>query len=148
MSAHVAKAGARFEDLEAAWDWVLKLRDEQASQEDLATWLQWYEADERHRQAFEEMQAFWHDSGRLAEGDLARLLDAPPPLPAAPLRPARRTALWAASRWHAPPRLPPSSSRSGASLRMRRRASRLRRPSSAKRSWSTARASRWRRAPW
>jgi transmembrane sensor len=56
-------------ELEAAWLWVLRLRDEQATQEVLAEWLRWYQADERHRLAFEEMQSFWHESGRLIGDD-------------------------------------------------------------------------------
>ncbi|MBL8266527.1 FecR family protein [Steroidobacter sp.] len=55
--------------LDAAWRWVLRLRDEQATPEDLAEWLQWYEADESHRAAFEEMQSFWHETGHLVAGD-------------------------------------------------------------------------------
>lgn len=62
------EAHARVEDLTVAWDWVLRLREESASQDDLAEWLQWYEADDRHREAFEEMQALWHESARLGEG--------------------------------------------------------------------------------
>lgn len=61
-------------DLEAAWRWVLRLRDEQTTAEDLAEWLQWYEADERHRRAFEEMQSFWHETGKLADDDAASVL--------------------------------------------------------------------------
>ncbi|MFC4313916.1 FecR family protein [Steroidobacter flavus] len=58
-------------ELEAAWLWVLRLRDEQATQDDLAEWLRWYQADERHRLAFEEMQSFWHECGRLIGDDEA-----------------------------------------------------------------------------
>lgn len=58
-------------ELAAAWNWVLRLREDDASQEVLAEWLQWYEADERHKQAFEEMQAFWRESGRIVEGPRA-----------------------------------------------------------------------------
>lgn len=56
-------------ELEAAWLWVLRLRDEQVTQEVLAQWLHWYQADERHRLAFEEMQSFWHECGRLIGDD-------------------------------------------------------------------------------
>jgi transmembrane sensor len=56
-------------ELEAAWRWVLRLRDEDATQEDLTEWLRWYQEDERHRVAFEEMQSFWHESGRLVGDD-------------------------------------------------------------------------------
>lgn len=60
-------SAAEVADLDAAWHWVLRLRDERATAEDLAAWLQWYEADERHRRAFDEMQAFWHETGKLAD---------------------------------------------------------------------------------
>ncbi|MBL8270960.1 FecR family protein [Steroidobacter sp.] len=53
--------------LSDASDWLLRLRDEQASPEDMAQWLQWYEADERHKQAFDEMQALWNEAGRLPD---------------------------------------------------------------------------------
>lgn len=58
-------------ELEAAWRWVLRLRDEQATQEDLTEWLRWYQEDERHRAAFEEMQSFWHESGKLVDDEPA-----------------------------------------------------------------------------
>lgn len=58
-------------ELEAAWLWVLRLRDEQATQEVLTEWLSWYQADERHRLAFEEMQSFWHECGALIGEDEA-----------------------------------------------------------------------------
>lgn len=58
-------------ELEAAWRWVLRLRDEQATQDDLNEWLRWYQADERHRAAFEEMQSFWHECGKLIDDEPA-----------------------------------------------------------------------------
>lgn len=58
--------------LTAAWDWVLRLRDDKASPEDLSAWLEWYEADERNKVAFEEMQALWRQTGRL---DVQQLLN-------------------------------------------------------------------------
>ncbi len=89
---------SRIDDLAVAWEWVLRLREDDASPEHLAEWLQWYEADPRHREAFEEMQAFWREAGQLAEnpGDVAELLDSAPRAegPASPMRmPARRHAL-------------------------------------------------------
>lgn len=51
----------------AAWDWVLRLQDEAVSQEDLAEWLRWYEADEQHKEAFDDMQAFWQQIDRVTE---------------------------------------------------------------------------------
>jgi len=58
-------------ELEAAWRWVLRLRGEQATQEDLTEWLRWYQEDERHRAAFEEMQSFWHETGKLVDDEPA-----------------------------------------------------------------------------
>lgn len=52
----------------AAWDWLLRLREEAVTQDDLTNWLRWYEADERHKQAFDEAQAFWHSSAQALEG--------------------------------------------------------------------------------
>jgi transmembrane sensor len=52
----------------AAWDWLLRLREEAVTQDDLTQWLRWYEADERHKQAFDEAQAFWHSSAQALEG--------------------------------------------------------------------------------
>jgi transmembrane sensor len=58
-------------ELEAAWRWVLRLRDEQATQDDLTEWLRWYQEDERNRVAFEEMQSFWHECGKLVDDEPA-----------------------------------------------------------------------------
>jgi transmembrane sensor len=66
------------QQLAAAWEWVLRLRDDDALHDDLIEWVSWYEADDRHKQAFAEMQALWRESGRLIEGpnglSLAQLL--------------------------------------------------------------------------
>jgi transmembrane sensor len=81
-------------ELEAAWLWVVKLRDERATQEDVAQWLLWYQADERHRLAFEEMQSFWHESGRLIGDDesasVAALLAGRESMPDERTQPGRR----------------------------------------------------------
>ncbi|WP_126952790.1 FecR/PupR family sigma factor regulator, partial [Xanthomonas vesicatoria] len=70
----------------AAWDWLLRLREEAVTQDDLTQWLRWYEADERHKQAFDEAQAFWHSSGQALEGPgaltVADLLNRPAAAPA------------------------------------------------------------------
>ena len=75
------------QQLAAAWEWVLRLRDDSvAMEEDVVEWVSWYEADDRHKQAFAEMQALWRESGRLMEAPngltLEQLLGpthAPPP---------------------------------------------------------------------
>jgi transmembrane sensor len=53
--------------LAVAWDWVLRLRQDSVSQDDLTAWLSWYEADERNKAAFEDMQAFWQQIDQVTE---------------------------------------------------------------------------------
>ena len=60
--------------LREAWHWVLRLREPTVTQDDMAAWLRWYDAEERHKAAFEEMQSFWQQIDRVAEE--------PDPLPA------------------------------------------------------------------
>jgi transmembrane sensor len=43
--------------LSCAWDWVLRLRRESPSQDELNQWLIWYESDERNKQAFDQARA-------------------------------------------------------------------------------------------
>jgi transmembrane sensor len=43
--------------LTSAWDWVLRLRRESPSQDELNQWLIWYESDERNKQAFDQASA-------------------------------------------------------------------------------------------
>jgi transmembrane sensor len=65
-------------ELSIAWDWVLRLRDDAVTQDNLNEWLRWYEADERHRDAFEEMQTLWRGAAQVIDGPgaptIARLL--------------------------------------------------------------------------
>lgn len=63
----VDKSGTDTARLTVAWKWVLRLRQDSVGQDDLAEWLGWYEADERNKDAFEEMQAFWRDLDRVAD---------------------------------------------------------------------------------
>lgn len=62
----------RVRRLSEATDWLLRLRlhDGDADETTVNDWLSWYEGDERHRQVFDEMQALWTTSGRLATGAL------------------------------------------------------------------------------
>ncbi len=46
--------------------WVMRLRDESVTEEDIGAWMEWYEHDERNKKAFDEMQEFWHFTGGLA----------------------------------------------------------------------------------
>lgn len=82
------------DELATAWGWVLRLREDQASAEDLAAWLQWYEADERHKQAFEEMQALWHGAGELDVETLSGVSRACPDTARAVRASARRAPKW------------------------------------------------------
>lgn len=43
--------------LDQAWDWVLRLRGESPSQDELNEWLTWYESDARNKQAFDQASA-------------------------------------------------------------------------------------------
>ncbi len=102
--------------LATAWDWLLRLREETVTPNDLAEWLRWYEADERHKQAFEKVQAFWRS---------LEVLQGPERLPFAEVREERprfnfRAVRFAAgfllalavgvtvARWPRAPRLSPS----------------------------------------
>jgi transmembrane sensor len=50
----------------AAMDWIQRLKDESATEKEVADWLVWYESDERHRLAFDELQSFWIATGPLS----------------------------------------------------------------------------------
>jgi transmembrane sensor len=50
----------------AAMDWIQRLQDDSAAEKDVADWLAWYERDERHRQAFDDLQRFWIRTGQLS----------------------------------------------------------------------------------
>jgi len=60
--------------LEAATEWMLRLRDDTASEQEIVRWVQWCEADPRNQQAFDRVRGFWQVSGALAQevvnGDL------------------------------------------------------------------------------
>lgn len=52
--------------LEAAAEWMERLRDESASEADIAGWAQWYEADTRNQQAYERVREMWALTGGFA----------------------------------------------------------------------------------
>ena len=56
-----------------AWDWVLRLREQEVDRDELADWMSWYESDECNKRAFDEASAIWQQTHRVAE--------APDPLP-------------------------------------------------------------------
>jgi len=59
---------ADVERMDAAMQWLLRLRDDNATDKVVAEWLTWYESDERNTQAFDSMQEFWRQTGQLASG--------------------------------------------------------------------------------
>jgi transmembrane sensor len=63
---------ARIRALDEAMGWLLRIRDGALSERDLAQWTLWYESDERHKRAFDDMQSFWLASGDLATDATAR----------------------------------------------------------------------------
>lgn len=56
------------EVMDAAMQWLLRLRDESVTERDIAAWLKWYESNERNKLAFDQAQDFWQRSGTLAIG--------------------------------------------------------------------------------
>lgn len=60
--------------LETATDWMLRLRDDTASEHEIVRWVQWCEADSRNQQAFDRVRDLWQVSGALGhevvDGDL------------------------------------------------------------------------------
>ena len=63
---------AHIRALDEAMSWLLRMRDEGLSERDLAQWTLWYESDESHKRAFDDMQAFWLASGDLVPDAAAR----------------------------------------------------------------------------
>lgn len=57
--------------------WVLRLKEDSLSEQELTAWLDWCDSDERHRRAFEDAQSFWQGIGDLAaEPDATQRLQA------------------------------------------------------------------------
>lgn len=54
--------------LDTAMQWVLRLRDDAVTEQEIAEWLSWYESDEANKRAFDELQGLWHATGALAAG--------------------------------------------------------------------------------
>lgn len=71
--------------MDEAARWLLRLKEESLSEQELAAWLNWCDSDERHRLAFEEAQRFWQGVGELAsEPDATERLQTlrgPEPMP-------------------------------------------------------------------
>jgi transmembrane sensor len=58
--------------MDEAMTWLMRIRDGSVSERDLAEWTVWYESDERHKRAFDEMQKFWIGAGALADDAAGR----------------------------------------------------------------------------
>lgn len=81
--------------LHEAMEWLLRLHERSVSEGELVEWTLWYEADERHKRAFEQMQQLWAGAGALAQeprahARIGRLLE---PARRADARPRGRLAL-------------------------------------------------------
>lgn len=88
--------------LREATDWLVRLHEPAGRDGDLLEWTLWYEADERHRRAFEQMRQLWDAAGALAQGPdgaarIQRLLATPQPPARWPMSLASRWALAAAA---------------------------------------------------
>lgn len=59
MTAELEPAPEKAERREIAADWLLRLSDRNATEEDVQAWLQWYGASEHNRKAFDEAQSFY-----------------------------------------------------------------------------------------
>lgn len=61
--------------LETAAEWMLRLRDAAASEDDILRWVHWCETDPRNQQAFDRAQELWNLTSGLAnevvDGELA-----------------------------------------------------------------------------
>lgn len=58
--------------MDEAMHWLVRIRDGALSERDLAAWTLWYESNERHKRAFDEMQSFWLACGDLADDAAVR----------------------------------------------------------------------------
>lgn len=79
----------RAQTVRQAWEWVLRLRDREVDRDALATWMRWYESDQRNKDAFDEASTIWQQTSRVAE--------VPDPLPRSAWRgdrPHRARAPW------------------------------------------------------
>jgi transmembrane sensor len=60
---------AESDRLEMASDWLLRIQDGSLDSEDLAQWLQWYDAHSANREAFEKVQATFESIHALPPGE-------------------------------------------------------------------------------
>ena len=90
--------------IRAAWDWVLRLRQPDVGEQDIAGWMSWYESSDLHKDAYDYLQALYLQMGTAAEGLLELPADAwagerePAAMPSrAPSRRWTRRRGWAAA---------------------------------------------------
>ncbi|MEM9058919.1 MAG: FecR domain-containing protein [Pseudomonadota bacterium] len=62
------KQSAAIED--EAQDWLLRFLDGDPPEQDLDRFHRWYDADDRHGRAFEDLKALWGDLGKIGPGAL------------------------------------------------------------------------------
>src|SRR4029434_6292657 len=55
--------------LEIASDWLLRIQEESLDSEELAQWLQWYDADPANRDAFEKVRATFESIHALPQSE-------------------------------------------------------------------------------
>jgi transmembrane sensor len=58
--------------MDEAMTWLMRIRDGSLTERDLAEWTVWYESNDHHKRAFDEMQRFWIGAGTLADGAAGR----------------------------------------------------------------------------
>lgn len=51
--------------LREAADWFVRIHAEEAGTEDFAAWQQWLAEDPRHRRAFQQVEDFWEEAGKV-----------------------------------------------------------------------------------
>ena len=71
--------------LETATEWMLRLREGSAGEDDLVQWVQWCESDPLNQRAFDQVQELWHVAGGLE----AELIGGELPVPRPAQQPAR-----------------------------------------------------------
>lgn len=71
MSAHANAADSRVLRMEAAVQWLQRLRTDGTDERVVEEWLEWCQRDPLNQQAFDEMAAVWELSGRLGETQAA-----------------------------------------------------------------------------
>src|ERR1700733_732078 len=80
-----------------ASQWLARLRDDPASEDNLRGWLRWCEQHPGNAEAFERIEGLWGQFGQVAQDFAADFVAQSQGLPTAPLRRPRHTLLWLAA---------------------------------------------------